>query len=70
MKVEISKEELEAMESLVKYVIKSTGVTQLIVLSTPKMPFLSLKDTMEANVLVSTCYNMVERIKKENDKDA
>ena len=66
MKVEISKDELEALDALTNFVIKSNGTLQLMIKIAPGMDqFLSLDEIMEANLVVATCYQTMKRIKAE-----
>lgn len=70
MKVELSKDEIEAFEAITKYVIKSNGTMQLMASMVPGIDqFLSIDQIMEANVLVATCHRAIQRIKKEENNE-
>ena len=65
-KVEVSREEVEALQSAIECAIKSNATLQMAALMS-KDSGLSLKDILEANVILSQCYRTVQRFKNELD---
>ena len=65
MKVEISMEEIEAMEQALSCAIKSNSMLQVAAIMSQDNNTITIKDCLEANLILNTCYQMVERIKGE-----
>ena len=65
MKVEISKEEVEALYTAIHFAIKSSAFMQMAAISDPTNSFIKLEDVLKANISMSSSLDFINRVKKE-----
>lgn len=69
MKVEISKQELEALDTAIHFAIKSSAFMQIAAITDPTGAPIKLEDILRANISMSHSLNFINKAKQQEKKE-